>query len=70
MNQRGINISGSLISNSDTPEVLNPSIGAFDNSTLSISSQAWVLENGSIALSGTGPELLKDENTRRAYLGM
>jgi branched-chain amino acid transport system ATP-binding protein len=37
---------------------------------LSISSQAWVLENGSIALRGTGPELLKDDNTRRAYLGM
>jgi branched-chain amino acid transport system ATP-binding protein len=37
---------------------------------LSISSQAWVFENGSIALSGTGPELLRDENTRRAYLGM
>jgi branched-chain amino acid transport system ATP-binding protein len=37
---------------------------------LSISSQAWVLENGSIALRGTGPELLNDDNTRRAYLGM
>ena len=37
---------------------------------LSISAQAWVLENGSVALSGTGPELLRDENTRRAYLGM
>lgn len=37
---------------------------------LSISSQAWVLENGSITLRGTGPELLKDDNTRRAYLGM
>jgi branched-chain amino acid transport system ATP-binding protein len=37
---------------------------------LSISSQAWVLENGSISLRGTGPELLKDDNTRRAYLGM
>lgn len=37
---------------------------------LSISSQAWVLENGSIALRGTGPELLTDDNTRRAYLGM
>jgi branched-chain amino acid transport system ATP-binding protein len=37
---------------------------------LSISSQAWVLENGTVTLSGTGPELLKDENTRRAYLGM
>jgi branched-chain amino acid transport system ATP-binding protein len=37
---------------------------------LSISSQAWVLENGSISLQGTGLELLKDDNTRRAYLGM
>jgi branched-chain amino acid transport system ATP-binding protein len=37
---------------------------------LSISSQAWVLENGKIALRGTGPELLTDDNTRRAYLGM
>jgi len=37
---------------------------------LSISAQAWVLENGSIALRGSGPELLKDDNTRRAYLGM
>lgn len=37
---------------------------------LSISAQAWVLENGAIALRGTGPELLKDDNTRRAYLGM
>lgn len=37
---------------------------------LSISSQAWVLENGSIVLRGTGPELLEDDNTRRAYLGM
>jgi branched-chain amino acid transport system ATP-binding protein len=37
---------------------------------LSISSQAWVLANGTIALSGTGPELLGDDNVRRAYLGM
>lgn len=37
---------------------------------LSISSQAWVLENGSIALRGTGPELLNDDKTRRAYLGI
>ncbi len=37
---------------------------------LSISAQAWVLENGTISLRGTGPELLKDDNTRRAYLGM
>jgi branched-chain amino acid transport system ATP-binding protein len=38
--------------------------------SLAISSQAWVLENGSIALSGSGAELLADDNTRRAYLGM
>jgi branched-chain amino acid transport system ATP-binding protein len=37
---------------------------------LALSSQAWVLENGSIVLSGTGPELLTDDKTRRAYLGM
>jgi branched-chain amino acid transport system ATP-binding protein len=37
---------------------------------LAISSQAWVLENGSIALSGSGAALLVDDNTRRAYLGM
>jgi branched-chain amino acid transport system ATP-binding protein len=37
---------------------------------LSISTQAWVLENGAVALRGTGPELLRDDNTRRAYLGM
>jgi len=38
--------------------------------SLSISSQAWVLENGAVALRGTGPELLDDDNVRRAYLGM
>lgn len=38
--------------------------------SLSISSQAWVLENGQVALSGSGPDLLKDDNTRRAYLGL
>jgi branched-chain amino acid transport system ATP-binding protein len=37
---------------------------------LSISSQAWVLAGGTVALSGTGPELLGDDNVRRAYLGM
>lgn len=37
---------------------------------LRISSQAWVLENGEIVLSGTGEELLQDEHTRQAYLGM
>jgi len=37
---------------------------------LKISTQAWVLENGEIVLSGTGEELLQDEHTRKAYLGM
>jgi len=37
---------------------------------LRISSQAWVLENGEIVLSGSGEELLQDEHTRKAYLGM
>jgi branched-chain amino acid transport system ATP-binding protein len=37
---------------------------------LALSAQALVLENGSIALGGTGAELLKDDKTRRAYLGM
>lgn len=37
---------------------------------LSISTQACVVENGSIVLRGTGPELLNDDKTRRAYLGM
>jgi branched-chain amino acid transport system ATP-binding protein len=37
---------------------------------LSISRQAWVLANGRVALSGTGPELLGDDNVRRAYLGL
>ena len=37
---------------------------------LKISSQAWVLENGEIVLSGSGEELLQDEHTRKAYLGM
>ncbi len=38
--------------------------------TLSIASQAYVLESGRVVLSGTGPELLGDERLRRAYLGM
>jgi ABC-type branched-subunit amino acid transport system ATPase component len=29
-----------------------------------------VLETGRVSLSGTGAELLDDENVRRAYLGM
>ena len=37
---------------------------------LKISGQAWVLENGEIVLSGSGEDLLQDEHTRKAYLGM
>jgi branched-chain amino acid transport system ATP-binding protein len=37
---------------------------------LSISTRAWVLENGAITFSGTGAEVLADEHTRRAYLGV
>ena len=37
---------------------------------LSVSSQAWVLENGAIVLSGTGQEIAGNEHTRRAYLGL
>ncbi len=36
---------------------------------LSIADKAYVLENGKIVLSGTGQELLKDENVKKAYLG-
>ena len=37
---------------------------------LAVSSQAWVIENGEIVLSGTGKEVLEDEHTRKAYLGL
>lgn len=37
---------------------------------LAVSSQAWVIENGAIVLSGTGDEVLKNEHTRKAYLGL
>jgi branched-chain amino acid transport system ATP-binding protein len=37
---------------------------------LAVSSQAWVLENGAIVLSGTGQEIAGNEHTRRAYLGL
>jgi branched-chain amino acid transport system ATP-binding protein len=37
---------------------------------LAVSSQAWVIENGEIVLSGTGDEVLKNEHTRKAYLGL
>jgi branched-chain amino acid transport system ATP-binding protein len=37
---------------------------------LAVSSQAWVIENGSIVLSGTGHEVLNNDHTRKAYLGL
>lgn len=37
--------------------------------TLEISDRAYVLENGHIALEGTGKELLHSEYVRKAYLG-
>lgn len=37
---------------------------------LAASSQAWVIENGEIVLSGTGEEVLKNKHTRKAYLGL
>ena len=36
---------------------------------LSIADRAYVLETGSITLSGTGPELAKSDEVRKAYLG-
>ena len=38
--------------------------------SLRISDRAYVLENGRIALSGSGIELLNDERIRQAYLGL
>jgi branched-chain amino acid transport system ATP-binding protein len=38
--------------------------------SLKLASQADVLENGRITLSGTGEELLGDDRVRQAYLGM
>ncbi len=37
---------------------------------LSLSRRGYVLENGHIALEGSGAELLDNEHVRRAYLGM
>ncbi len=37
--------------------------------TLKLADQGYVLENGSIVLSGTGEELLGNPHVRRAYLG-
>ena len=37
---------------------------------LEISNRAYILENGAILTSGTGKELLKDDQIKKAYLGM
>jgi branched-chain amino acid transport system ATP-binding protein len=38
--------------------------------SLRLAARAYVLENGRIALSGAGEELLADDRVRQAYLGM
>jgi branched-chain amino acid transport system ATP-binding protein len=38
--------------------------------SLALASQAYVLENGRVTLSGRGDELLADDRVRRAYLGL
>ena len=37
---------------------------------LGMADRGYALENGRIALSGTGPELLADDRLRAAYLGL
>jgi len=37
---------------------------------LSLAHRGYVMELGRISLSGTGSELLADDNVRRAYLGL
>jgi branched-chain amino acid transport system ATP-binding protein len=39
------------------------------NQALAIADRAYVIETGTITLSGTGAELLRDERVRSAYLG-
>ncbi|UTW10121.1 ABC transporter ATP-binding protein [Marinobacterium rhizophilum] len=39
------------------------------NQALRIADRGYVLENGRVVLSGSGPDLLDDENVRKAYLG-
>ncbi len=36
---------------------------------LSISNRAYVLETGSVVLTGTGQELLESDEIQKAYLG-
>jgi branched-chain amino acid transport system ATP-binding protein len=38
--------------------------------TLSVADRAYVLENGKVALQGTGQSLLNDEHVKKAYLGV
>ncbi|MCX7892264.1 MAG: ABC transporter ATP-binding protein [Burkholderiales bacterium] len=38
--------------------------------SLRIASRAYVLENGRVAMEGTGAELLADDRVRQAYLGL
>ena len=38
--------------------------------SLGLASRAYVIENGRIALSGTGKELLADDRVKQAYLGL
>jgi branched-chain amino acid transport system ATP-binding protein len=38
--------------------------------SLKLAQEAYVLENGAIALSGSGAELLADDRVRKAYLGL
>jgi len=38
--------------------------------SLNLSRRGYVLENGSIVLSGTGQELLRDQHIRQSYLGL
>jgi branched-chain amino acid transport system ATP-binding protein len=37
---------------------------------LAASSQAWVIENGEIVLSGSADDVMNNEHTRKAYLGL
>jgi len=38
--------------------------------SLKLAAQAYVLENGRIAMSGKGEDLLHDDRVREAYLGL
>jgi branched-chain amino acid transport system ATP-binding protein len=38
--------------------------------SLKLATRAYVLENGRIAMSGSGQELLHDDRVRQAYLGL